>query len=252
MNTHDARDTMLNFYADPKNSKYVRKRHSPCLEATGIDYGSRVLCCAASGGGKTSCLYTYLSLSPGCFAHVVICNRGVAEPIYDAMKDRLKDNITFHTLETLPKFDKLADSLRESDNDELLVVFDDLSAELSRRESPVVNQYFSIGRKKGMTIWFLSQSYTSCPIFVRLQCTHLMMGKASSSNDIKRVLSNYVLGVDLHQLEAMHRTATRKKLNFLKIDIEGSDLRKKFSHNFVDYFTVRGTVGDDSDSDDDA
>ncbi len=235
---------MINAYADPSFKKYTKKRHSPTEEATHIGYGSRVLCVAGSGGGKTNCFYNFLRLSPNTFCHVVIVNKGVDEPIYDCLKDRLgEENISFYTLDNLPRFDVLAKKLRESDKDEVLICFDDLSADLRKNGHPLVEQYFSIGRKMGFTSWFLSQTYVSCPIFIRHNCTHLMLGKLASDQDMRRVLSQYTLGVTPHQMEAMYREATRQKLSFLYVHIEGTDMSKKFSKNFNDFFPIEGEDG---------
>ena len=46
------------------------------------------------------------------------------------------------------------------------------------------------------------------------------------------------MGVKIEQLVAMYEIATAEQFGFLKIDLGCSDLNRKFSKNFLQYFSI--------------
>jgi hypothetical protein len=65
-----------------------------------------------------------------------------------------------------------------------------------------------------------------------------MLLKLSSNKDLKLVLSDYSLGLELDELVSLYQKATEQKFSFFKLDINSSDVNKKYSKNFKEFFKV--------------
>ena len=55
------------------------------------------------------------------------------------------------------------------------------------------------------------------------------------------ILMDYGLGIERNELENIFKDATKKKFNFLKIDLDNPNNNEKFSKNWNDFYKV----GDD-------
>lgn len=233
-----------NLYTHPSIQKFIHKVQNPSFDDTQIDVNSRVLIVGGSGAGKTHKLTEYLLASKNTFHHVVLCNRGVEEPLYSLWKEKLekKGQISFFTLDTLPDANVLSNA-REDKDDQYLVVLDDIITDLGNKKlRSKIETYFTVGRKMGLTVVFLSQSYFQIPKTCRVNMTYLMLLKLSCDRDLKMVLADFGLGVTKDQLIDMYQIATEEKMDCLKIDIECTDPSKKFSRNFKDFFEIEGDV----------
>lgn len=231
---------MENLYESPSVKKFIKTPDNPSYKNTKIPLNSRALLCGGSGSGKTNALLNYILLSQDTFDHILICKSEMDEPMYEALQERLgkKGQITFCTLETLPTLVDLRKMMREKE--EYLLVFDDVIADLDRKDLiQKVTNYFIMGRKGGLTQMFLSQSYFKVPKTIRCQLTHLLLLRLSSVRDLKAVLMDYELGVTKQQLTEMYRAATCEKFNFLKISTMATNVQDKFARNFTDSFNVK-------------
>jgi hypothetical protein len=65
-------------------------KHSPTLHRTGIDYGSRVLVCSGSGGGKTNFIINFLLRSPKSFSRMFFPMKQRDESLNKHLEDKLK------------------------------------------------------------------------------------------------------------------------------------------------------------------
>lgn len=232
---------LKNLYTHPAVQKFIKKVNNPSFERTRIALNSRTLIVGGSGAGKTHLLTHYLLESPDTFQHVVLCNRGIEEPLYAVFKDRLekKGQMSTFTLDSLPDANVLS-AAREDKDDQYLVILDDIITDLDNKKLRAkINTYFTVGRKLGLTVIFLSQSYYQIPKTCRVNMTYLMLLKLSSDRDLKMILSDFTLGVDKDQLIDMYQMATEHKMNCLKIDVECTEPAEKFSRNFLDFFDVR-------------
>ena len=75
--------------------------------------------------------------------------------------------------------------------------------------------------------------------------SYLVIFKLSSTKDLNMILSECSLGVEKEEIQMMYKDATKEKFNFIKIDLQTADEKKKFSHNWIEYYDV----GSDSDTD---
>lgn len=236
---------MQNLYEHRRIKPLLDNNKSPTVDATGINYGSHTLIVGGTGTGKTNLLLNFILKSPNTFQHIVICNRSIKEPLYEALEKQLgkQGKISFFTLQTLPDVNVLSSMREDPEKDQWLVIFDDVVADLADKKlEKKMSQYVITARKLGITSFYLSQSFFQFPKMVRKNITHLMLLKLSGARDLKLVLSDFAsIGLTKEQLCDIHRKATEMWMNCLKIDIHNPDADKKFTRNFSDPFHVEET-----------
>lgn len=239
---------LKNLYKDRIISRHFDQTKNPTYAKTHIPKRGRVMVVGGSGTGKTHAWAHYLALSPREFEHIVIVNRGIEEPIYEEVKEQLgkQGRVTFFTLDTLPDVQTLYNN-RQDEKDEYLIVFDDLITELSTNKKLCkrVEAYFTVGRKLNMTSWFLTQSYYEAPKTIRLNTSHLILLNLGNDRDLKMVLNDNSLGVTKEQLLKMHRQATERPMQFLKIETSQPNVETHFERNFTDPFIVTEHILED-------
>ena len=241
--------TMLkNLYDSKAVQKHCKKKKNPSFENTQIELNSRTIIDGGSGTGKTHVLTHYIVNSPGTFGRIVICSKGIAEPLYDMLKERLFGKIQFYSLDDLPTLTDL-DKQKDDADQETLLVFDDIVNDASGKNKVKLADYFIAGRKLGYTQFFISQSYYSIPKIIRQNSNYLILLKLSGDKDLKLILSDYGLGVDRDELVSMYRLATKAKFQCFKINVDATDENKKFSRGFTDFFRIKDDDDEGSDKD---
>ena len=120
-----------------------------------------------------------------------------------------------------------------------LIIFDDLVNE-SEKAQAVIKEYYLRGRKvgRGISLCYLSKSFFKINKFIRCQCSLLIILKLSSDRDLNLILSDFGLGVDKAVLLKIYKDATREKFNFLKVDLNTSNINRRFCKNWNAYFRV--------------
>ena len=113
-----------------------------------------------------------------------------------------------------------------------LVIFDDMCNE---RDQTAISEMFIRGRKLGISLLYLSQSYYKINKLVRLQCQYIFTIKVSGKKDLRLMLSEYALCATTDQLQQMYNYVCNSGNfgNFLLIDLHSSQ-EKAFRHNFLE------------------
>jgi len=226
---HETNDNLINFYEQKAVKKYASKNYNPHFAETQISIPSRIGFIGSTGSGKTSALLNYIYRSQDTFIHIYVVYKE-EEPLYLYLGDKLKDNITFYKgLDKLPN----ADDLPFTHDGQVLLIFDDQVAE---KDQSKISDYFLRGRKigNGITIMYLSQSFYAIPKFLRQQMNYLIIVKIGSVRDLRSILKDYSLGVDIDKLVSLYKTATQTFPSFFKIAL-GAPPDKTFSKNFTTF-----------------
>lgn len=226
---------MINFYETKGVKKYLTKKDNPSFVNTQMDIDSRILVIGASGQGKTNWLNNYIYLSPNTFSHIHIVFKEF-EPLYEYLRDSLKGKITFYDdLNKLPDLKEIRKN-RDKD-DEQLVVIDDWIAEIHKY--PKIVDFAIRCRKCNITFIFIAQSYFKIPKPIRSQMTYLILLKVSSGKDLRLIMGDFALGLELDELQDIYKDATKIKMkDFMKIDVNSGEANKKFSKNWKDFYEV--------------
>ena len=226
---------MINFYENKGIKKYLTKSDNPHFEETQIKVDTRILIIGSSGSGKTNLLMNYIKLSPNTFSHIHVVFK-TFEPLYELLKEKLAEShgVTFYDdINKLPDLEKI----QKEKGDQQLIVFDDQINE-SKKLNTKVAEYFIRGRKKNLTMFFISQSFFKIPKLIRQQMQYLCLLKMSSGKDLRLIVSDFALGLEIDQLQEIYKNATKEQFNFSKINIDEGDANKKFSLNFKDFYSI--------------
>jgi hypothetical protein len=228
---------MKNLYETKSVKKFLPKKNNPSFEATQMELNSRILVVGASGAGKTNWLGNYLMNCHGTFSMIHIVYKE-SEPIYDAIREQSEDKVVFYTnpgqLPTLKEMRKDSKGQEEASDNVLLII--DNWVDMAHKYSNM-SDIFLRGRRYVTTI-FISQSYYKVPKFWRSQLTYIILIRLSGDKDLKLVLSDYALGLEPAMLLSLFKQATKVKFDFFKLDINSSDMNRKYSHNWDDFFQL--------------
>jgi hypothetical protein len=224
---------MINFYENKGIKKYLTKSDNPHFETTQIKVDTRILIIGSSGSGKTNLLLNYIKSSPNTFCHIHIVFK-TFEPLYELLKEKLEKGISFYDdIDKLPNLEEI----QKEKGDQQLVVFDDQINE-SKKLNEKVAEYFIRGRKKNLTMFFISQSFFKIPKIIRQQMQYLLLLKMSSGKDLRLIVSDFALGLEIDELQKIYKDATKEQFNFLKINIDEGNENKKFSKNFNEFYNI--------------
>lgn len=225
--------TTKNYYNYTKREEAV----NPHYEKTHMfKVPFRMVIVAGSGAGKTNTALNILENMGGTFTKVHLCIASPSEPLYDLLKDKLKDKLEIYTGEipvggrsrlTQPNVPTL-DSIAEEDNEgwvPQLVIFDDLC--LYERQ-PRIEQYYIRGRKKGISMMYLSQSWFKVPPTVRRQCNYTILKRNVTESDLKRIKNQMSMDVSVKDFCRMYRDCTKSMQDFMFCDMEGGKIYKNF------------------------
>ena len=225
---------LFNWYdSEDKIMKDIVKKETYDYSATQIKPNSRILSVGSTGSGKTQSLLHYLRLSPNLFSRIMVFYKE-SEPLYEYLEKKMtKQNITFHNkLSDLPRLKALREGME--DEDRILIVLDDWIMEL--KDYPNINDYFIYGRKKNITIFLLAQSFFHIPKIMRQQMSYLLLHKMTMKSDINLITSNY--DTENNDVKNFYKKSIAEDCGFLKIDCTTTNLEKKYSNGFDDFFNV--------------
>ena len=232
-----------NFYKSNRIQKKLPQIKDEQYAYTGMKINQHFLIAGGTGTGKTNALYSYLletsKPSNGTFTHIFVVYK-TEEPLYEDLKEQLgKDISFFKSITDLPSVDEFPDALLNGFKYQYLVVFDDCVNDKDKASYTKIKNYFTYGRKKGITLGYLSQSFFDSDGFIRKQMSYLLLLSIKGKTDLNNILREYgSLQCEPKELYRIFKTATEKKgdeLPFLKINCCACHDDVKFSRDFIQY-----------------
>jgi len=232
-----------NFYKSSRIQKKLPKLNDQQFEYTGMKINQHFLIAGGTGTGKTNALYSYLleTSKPknGTFKHIFIVYK-TEEPLYEDLKEQLGNGISFYkSIADLPSVDEFPDAIIDNFKHQYLVCLDDCVNDKDKASYVKVKNYFTYGRKKGITLAYLTQSFYEADGFIRKQMSYLLLLSIKGKTDLRNILSEYgSLQCDPAELYRIFKTATEKRgdeLPFLKINCNQVSNDVKFSRDWLDY-----------------
>tara|TARA_R110000803_G_scaffold58505_2_gene116659 strand:- start:1047 stop:1727 length:681 start_codon:yes stop_codon:yes gene_type:complete len=224
---------MDNFYKRPALKKYLTSQDNPNVKLHGLDkLPFRMVIVAPSGSGKSNFILNLLekfSKGKGTFNSIHLICRSKCEPLYEYLEDRTKKKVKIEEgVEKIPDINSFDKDLQH------LVIFDDLVMEKNQQK---ITEFYIRGRKKGISICYLSQSFYKVPKTIRSNCNYFVILKLSGKRDLNLIMSEFELGVDKGELMEIYEDATKEKFNILLIDVEAGK-QEKFRKNFLEFYDV--------------
>jgi hypothetical protein len=257
------KDEVINFYTIEKMKKYLPDIKDEQVKYTGMKLFKHFLICGSTGAGKSNAMINYIHRTSipkdGTYKHIFVCYK-TEEPFYQYLRESLtEDQVSFYkSVQEFPDVDTFSDQLDDPKQkpkkdtnkkktkkqpDKFLVIFDDCINDTDSKALNKIDKYFTYGRKKFITLCFLSQSYFDTSTFIRKQISYVLLCSIRGARDLNLICKDYSsLGVDTKELIKLYEEATKKTdqndLPFFKIDCTTCPLNHKFSRNFLDYFTI--------------
>lgn len=201
----------------------------PNKKLINVNLPARIGVIGASGSCKTNWLLNFIELVDN-WDTVTLIAKNTQEPLYIYLVDCLKKaklpHYVFNTLENL----KPCQSYDAKKNN--LIIIDDF-VNASAKELITVGDYFTMGRKNGITCCILSQSYYKIPQLIRQNLNYLVIFKISTKNDLSRVISDNSLDIDIDTaLSLLRYVRSKSKQSFMLIDKDTDQTDLKFRINF--------------------
>ena len=131
-------------------------------------------------------------------------------------------------LESLPAMDTFDKDLQH------LVIFDDMVLEKNQK---LMSEMYIRGRKRGISVCYLSQSFYKIPKTIRSNCNYFVLLKLSGKRDLNLILSEFELGVTKSELMELYDDATKEEFSFLLVDVE-AETQRKFRRNFLEIYEI--------------
>ena len=239
-----------NYYKSNRIQKKLPKIKDEQFEYTGMRINQHFLIAGGTGTGKTNALYSYLletsRPAKGTFKHIFVVYK-TEEPLYEDLKEQIGKGISFYkSIAELPSVDEFPDAIVNDFKHQYLVVFDDCVNDKDKASYTKVKNYFTYGRKKGITLAYLTQSFFESDGFIRKQMSYLLLLSIKGKTDLNNILREYgSLQTDPKELYRIFKIATEKKgdeLPLLKINCNQVDNNVKFSRDWLNYIEFTPNV----------
>jgi DNA helicase HerA-like ATPase len=218
--------SIVNFYEKmPKD--LLPHAFNPNKKEHGFDVPFRACIVAPSGSGKTNFLLNLIHLfskGKGTWASVTILTKHSDEPLYNYLKLKSPQISIKEGLSSTPDINKLDKDLNH------LIVYDDL---VLSKDLSMVENIFIRGRKCGVSVIFISQSYHAIPTMIRKNSNYMIILRlGGGKREINMVLSEFGMGMTKEQLMSMYEYATDTKFVPLIVHMDEPDRNKKFFKSF--------------------
>ena len=222
-----------NFYDHIKKDD-DKLRHYPNEDKLKIKMPFRMIIGGPSGSGKTNILLNLMKLI-GIFDKVILLAKHLDEPLYKHVietyakiekKLKIKIILAITTAKDMPQ----VEDCNEKEN--TLLIVDDMICE-DKKELAIIGKFWTQARKKGVSMAFLTQAYYAVPKIIRQNTQYILMKRIDTPRDLKAMLSECSLGVEMKELVNMYNYAMRgdSHTSFFMIDCQApKELR--FRANF--------------------
>ena len=235
-----------NWYEQMPQEFKAPTQHYENEDFVNIKLPMRLSLVGASGSGKSNCL---LSLVEGinAWAKIYLFIK-TDEPLYKYFESviakaekKTKTKILHieHNIDNLPPIDSFDEKVPS------LCVFDDMITEKTKTLKSI-EQYFILIRKRGVSLVFISQKFTSIPKVIRSNCPLIILKKISTNRDLSHIMSEFATSKSVKQLKKMYEWVNKQgMMHWFLIDTDTNDDRLKYR---IDYTGIPDEIGGPDDA----
>ena len=102
----------------------------------------------------------------------------------------------------------------------------------NKKLNPIVTELFIRGRKRNISIVFITQSYFKVPKDVRLNSTHFFIMKILNKRELQQIALNHSSDIDFKDFMKIYKECTKEPYSFLVNDTTlQSNNPLRFSYN---------------------
>ena len=102
----------------------------------------------------------------------------------------------------------------------ILTVFDDTIADImaNKKFQDIIKEIFISCRKLNISLVFITQSYFSVPVDVRLDSTHYLIMKIKLRKELQNIAINHCADLDSKDFMKIYRECTNEPYSFLTVN----------------------------------
>jgi hypothetical protein len=205
-------------------------------DKTRIDLPFAMAILGKTGSGKNQALMHIIERI-NAWEEYYLCIANADQPLWAFFIDQLrkieakaKKQVVWicDTPSAMPNIDEF-----KYDGKQRLWIYDDQLLK-DKKEQAIMAKPFVYGRNLGISSCVLSQSWFGIPRVVRLQVSYIILKKLNSRQDIKRIIADTSISVDVDTLTKLYEQATENVNSFLFIDKNTIDDSLKYRFNLGD------------------
>ena len=193
------------------------------------DHPYRILINGASGTGKTNALLNLINEQPD-IDKIFLYVKDPYEPKYQHLinrREEVGEEMVGNRNAFIEYSNNLQDIYQNIDNynpgakrRKVLMVFDDMIADIdsNKKLGKPVTELFIRGRKLGISLVFITQSYFTVPKDIRLNATHYFIMKIPNKRELSNIAINHSADVDFDEFRQIYKECTKDRYSFLVID----------------------------------
>ena len=119
----------------------------------------------------------------------------------------------------------------------ILIIFDDMVAYMltNKKLNSIVTHFFISGRKRSISVVFITQSYFPVPKIIRLNSTRYFVIKILNKRELQRTAFNHSSDIDFQDFMSLCKKYTAKSFLFLVNDTTlAPDNPSRFRKNLLE------------------
>ncbi len=226
---------IINFYELPEVQKYSINHHNPNynFDTMPLKHSLRMVICGASGSGKSNLLLNILKCMDDTFEKILIFTQDAQETLYEYLKNKIPEEQfeIFEGIESVMNY-----NFNNLEEKQYLIIFDDMCVEKETKQQNICELFVrgrKMGKKKGVSVIYLTQSYFQVPPIIRKQMTSLILRKINGKRDARAILSECTIDASTQQLLNLYEACCDpdKITDFLFIDFNAPE-DKRFRYKF--------------------
>ena len=206
------------------------------------DYPYRILIIGGSGSGKTNSLLNLINNQPDIDKIYLYAKDPYEKKYQYLINKREKAGINhFNDPKAFVEYSNDMQDVYKNIEDynpikkrKVLIIFDDMIADIADKLNPIVTELFIRGRKLNISIVFITQSYFKVPKDVRLSSTHFFIMKIPNKRELQQISLNHSSDIDFKDFMNIYKKYTKEPYSFLVNDITlPSDNPLRFRKNLL-------------------
>ena len=192
------------------------------------DHPYRILVIRGSGSGKTNALLNLINNQPD-IDKIYLYAKDPYETKYQYLNNK-REKVGLDHFDDPKTFMEYSNDMQDVYKNiedynpikkrKVLIVFDDMIADMinDKKLNPVVTELFIRGRKRNISIIFITQSYFKVPKDVRLNSTQFFIMKIANKRELQQIALNHSFDIDFKDFMKIYKKCTAKPYPFLVND----------------------------------
>jgi len=220
---------MKNFYTKIKSKQTKVDKN---FEKHKILPKSMICSIGMTGCGKSNALMNFLDKKRDAFHDIIIFTGSTTdEPLYKFLEDKIDGLQLTNDINELPALSEWDDDDNEK---EKLIVFDDF-INLPKKDIKKIQDYLIGGRKRGFTVYVVSQNYREIPKTISRNIHYFFVFKQNDNSTLNNIIRNHNIdNMDKDYIKDFYSECVQEPMNFMMLDMRTNNPDERLRKNFGD------------------